>query len=115
ISGKGAGDVRWCFSQVKGAVSDNMAEADLYPQLRSTRQTGAADLRRQDFTAGYEEQKSVKSVHSKHILQSYKPEFNYFKGLETEEGKMTLDQIEPLPSQTAAFLLHTDLFGFFTV
>ncbi|KAG7216650.1 hypothetical protein INR49_023362 [Caranx melampygus] len=89
------GDMQWCFSQVKGAIDDDVAEA---PLILSDSFHGCWQNKNQpQFRSEY-------NVYS--TFQSHEPEFDYLKSLEIEEK---INKIRWLPQKNAAqFLLSTN-------
>ncbi|KAM9066463.1 serine/threonine-protein phosphatase 2A 55 kDa regulatory subunit B alpha isoform isoform X1 [Sarcophilus harrisii] len=115
--GEGAGggnDIQWCFSQVKGAVDDDVAEADIISTVEFNHSgellaTGDKGGRVVIFQ---QEQENKTQTHSRgeynvySTFQSHEPEFDYLKSLEIEEK---INKIRWLPQKNAAqFLLSTN-------
>nr|XP_061800489.1 serine/threonine-protein phosphatase 2A 55 kDa regulatory subunit B alpha isoform-like [Nerophis lumbriciformis] len=113
LSGAG-GDMQWCFSQVKGAIDDDVAEADIIStvefnhtgELLATGDKGGRVVIFQQEL----ENKSLPQFRSEYnvysTFQSHEPEFDYLKSLEIEEK---INKIRWLPQKNAAqFLLSTN-------
>ncbi|XP_061118202.1 serine/threonine-protein phosphatase 2A 55 kDa regulatory subunit B alpha isoform-like isoform X2 [Conger conger] len=115
MAGVGAGsDVQWCFSQVKGAIDDEVAEADVIStvefshsgELLATGDKGGRVVIFQQVP----ESKSQPHCRGEYTVystfQSHEPEFDYLKSLEIEEK---INKIRWLPQKNAAhFLLSTN-------
>ncbi|TKS85736.1 delta isoform PP2A subunit [Collichthys lucidus] len=110
----GGNDFQWCFSQVKGAIDEDVAEADIIStvefnysgELLATGDKGGRVVIFQH------EQESKNRPHLRgeynvySTFQSHEPEFDYLKSLEIEEK---INKIRWLPQQNAAhFLLSTN-------
>uniref|UniRef100_A0A8C7L1T0 Protein phosphatase 2, regulatory subunit B, alpha b n=1 Tax=Oncorhynchus kisutch TaxID=8019 RepID=A0A8C7L1T0_ONCKI len=117
ISGTGGGsnDVQWCFSQVKGAIDDDVAEADIISTvefnhsgelLATGDKGGRVVIFQQEIENKSQPQcRSEYNVYS--TFQSHEPEFDYLKSLEIEEK---INKIRWLPQKNAAqFLLSTNV------
>ncbi|RMB91000.1 hypothetical protein DUI87_32598 [Hirundo rustica rustica] len=115
MAGAGGGnDIQWCFSQVKGAVDDDVAEADIISTVEFNHSgellaTGDKGGRVVIFQ---QEQENKTQSHSRgeynvySTFQSHEPEFDYLKSLEIEEK---INKIRWLPQKNAAqFLLSTN-------
>uniref|UniRef100_A0A8C5C3N5 Serine/threonine-protein phosphatase 2A 55 kDa regulatory subunit B n=1 Tax=Gadus morhua TaxID=8049 RepID=A0A8C5C3N5_GADMO len=113
-SGKLTEDMQWCFSQVKGAIDDDVAEADIIStvefnhsgELLATGDRGGRVVIFQQEV----ENKSVPEYRSEYnvysTFQSHEPEFDYLKSLEIEEK---INKIRWLPQKNASqFLLSTN-------
>ncbi|NXY37240.1 2ABA phosphatase, partial [Pomatorhinus ruficollis] len=110
----GGNDIQWCFSQVKGAVDDDVAEADIISTVEFNHSgellaTGDKGGRVVIFQ---QEQENKTPSHSRgeynvySTFQSHEPEFDYLKSLEIEEK---INKIRWLPQKNAAqFLLSTN-------
>ncbi|NXI29996.1 2ABA phosphatase, partial [Sterrhoptilus dennistouni] len=110
----GGNDIQWCFSQVKGAVDDDVAEADIISTVEFNHSgellaTGDKGGRVVIFQ---QEQENKTQSHSRgeynvySTFQSHEPEFDYLKSLEIEEK---INKIRWLPQKNAAqFLLSTN-------
>ncbi|XP_069755730.1 serine/threonine-protein phosphatase 2A 55 kDa regulatory subunit B delta isoform isoform X3 [Narcine bancroftii] len=131
--GGGGNDLQWCFSQVKGAVDEDVAEADIIStvefnysgDLLATGDKGGRVVifqREQEVGNEFEFSGTKKLIYfcqSKSrphhgggeynvysTFQSHEPEFDYLKSLEIEEK---INKIRWLPQQNAAhFLLSTN-------
>ncbi|KAJ3606000.1 hypothetical protein NHX12_028043 [Muraenolepis orangiensis] len=85
--------MQWCFSQVKGAMDDDVAEADIIStvefnhsgELLATGDRGGRVVifQQEVENKGSPELRSEYSVYS--TFQSHEPEFDYLKSLEIEE------------------------------
>ncbi|OBS80599.1 hypothetical protein A6R68_21200, partial [Neotoma lepida] len=85
----GGNDIQWCFSQVKGAVDDDVAEGEGGSSTENKIQSHS---------------RGEYNVYS--TFQSHEPEFDYLKSLEIEEK---INKIRWLPQKNAAqFLLSTN-------
>lgn len=106
--------MQWCFSQVKGAIDDDVAEADIIStvefnhtgELLATGDKGGRVVIFQQET----ENKNLPQYRSEYnvysTFQSHEPEFDYLKSLEIEEK---INKIRWLPQKNAAqFLLSTN-------
>ncbi|KAI5620053.1 serine/threonine-protein phosphatase 2A 55 kDa regulatory subunit B alpha isoform [Silurus asotus] len=111
-AGGGGNDVQWCFSQVKGAIDDDVAEADIIStvefnhsgELLATGDKGGRVVIFQQDTENKAQCRSDYNVYS--TFQSHEPEFDYLKSLEIEEK---INKIRWLPQKNAAqFLLSTN-------
>uniref|UniRef100_A0A8C2AKZ2 Protein phosphatase 2, regulatory subunit B, alpha a n=1 Tax=Cyprinus carpio TaxID=7962 RepID=A0A8C2AKZ2_CYPCA len=108
----GAAAVRWCLSQVKGAVDDDVAEADIISavefnhsgELLATGDRGGRIVIFQQESKSLPQCRAEYNVYS--TFQSHEPEFDYLKSLEIEEK---INKIRWLPQKNAAhFLLSTN-------
>ncbi|XP_032985755.1 serine/threonine-protein phosphatase 2A 55 kDa regulatory subunit B delta isoform isoform X3 [Rhinolophus ferrumequinum] len=111
----GANDLQWCFSQVKGAIDEDVAEADI---ISTVEFNYSGDLLATGDKGGrvvifQREQENKSRPHSRgeynvySTFQSHEPEFDYLKSLEIEEK---INKIRWLPQQNAAqFLLSTNV------
>lgn len=110
----GGNDFQWCFSQVKGAVDEDVAEADIIStvefnysgDLLATGDKGGRVVifQREQENKGRAHSRGEYNVYS--TFQSHEPEFDYLKSLEIEEK---INKIRWLPQQNAAhFLLSTN-------
>uniref|UniRef100_A0A3Q1BLF1 Serine/threonine-protein phosphatase 2A 55 kDa regulatory subunit B n=1 Tax=Amphiprion ocellaris TaxID=80972 RepID=A0A3Q1BLF1_AMPOC len=108
------GDMQWCFSQVKGAIDDDVAEADIISTvefnhtgklLATGDKGGRVVIFQQEIENKNQPQfRSEYNVYS--TFQSHEPEFDYLKSLEIEEK---INKIRWLPQKNAAqFLLSTN-------
>ncbi|KAL4609259.1 serine/threonine-protein phosphatase 2A 55 kDa regulatory subunit B alpha isoform [Arapaima gigas] len=114
-AGVGSNDVQWCFSQVKGAIDDDVAEADIIStvefnhsgELLATGDKGGRVVifqQEQESKTGHPQSRGEYNVYS--TFQSHEPEFDYLKSLEIEEK---INKIRWLPQKNAAqFLLSTN-------
>ncbi|MED6286824.1 Serine/threonine-protein phosphatase 2A 55 kDa regulatory subunit B alpha isoform [Characodon lateralis] len=106
--------MQWCFSQVKGAIDDDVAEADIIStvefnhtgELLATGDKGGRVVIFQQEV----ENKNLPQFRSEYnvysTFQSHEPEFDYLKSLEIEEK---INKIRWLPQKNAAqFLLSTN-------
>ncbi|XP_033829087.1 serine/threonine-protein phosphatase 2A 55 kDa regulatory subunit B alpha isoform isoform X1 [Periophthalmus magnuspinnatus] len=113
-AGEKSSEMEWCFSQVKGAIDDEVAEADLISavefnytgELLATGDKGGRIVIFQQNP----ENKSQPQCHAEYnvysTFQSHEPEFDYLKSLEIEEK---INKIRWLPKKNAAhFLLSTN-------
>ncbi|PKU36232.1 serine threonine-protein phosphatase 2a 55 kda regulatory subunit b delta isoform [Limosa lapponica baueri] len=112
--GGGSNDFQWCFSQVKGAIDEDVAEADI---ISTVEFNYSGDLLATGDKGGrvvifQREQENKSRPHSRgeynvySTFQSHEPEFDYLKSLEIEEK---INKIRWLPQQNAAhFLLSTN-------
>ncbi|XP_034631790.1 serine/threonine-protein phosphatase 2A 55 kDa regulatory subunit B delta isoform isoform X2 [Trachemys scripta elegans] len=112
--GGGGNDFQWCFSQVKGAIDEDVAEADI---ISTVEFNYSGDLLATGDKGGrvvifQREQENKSRPHSRgeynvySTFQSHEPEFDYLKSLEIEEK---INKIRWLPQQNAAhFLLSTN-------
>ncbi|XP_017749328.1 PREDICTED: serine/threonine-protein phosphatase 2A 55 kDa regulatory subunit B delta isoform isoform X2 [Rhinopithecus bieti] len=110
----GGNDFQWCFSQVKGAIDEDVAEADV---ISTVEFNYSGDLLATGDKGGrvvifQREQENKSRPHSRgeynvySTFQSHEPEFDYLKSLEIEEK---INKIRWLPQQNAAhFLLSTN-------
>ncbi|XP_053524351.1 serine/threonine-protein phosphatase 2A 55 kDa regulatory subunit B delta isoform isoform X1 [Artibeus jamaicensis] len=110
----GGNDLQWCFSQVKGAIDEDVAEADI---ISTVEFNYSGDLLATGDKGGrvvifQREQENKSRPHSRgeynvySTFQSHEPEFDYLKSLEIEEK---INKIRWLPQQNAAhFLLSTN-------
>ncbi|XP_033065208.1 serine/threonine-protein phosphatase 2A 55 kDa regulatory subunit B delta isoform isoform X1 [Trachypithecus francoisi] len=110
----GGNDFQWCFSQVKGAIDEDVAEADI---ISTVEFNYSGDLLATGDKGGrvvifQREQENKSRPHSRgeynvySTFQSHEPEFDYLKSLEIEEK---INKIRWLPQQNAAhFLLSTN-------
>ncbi|RXM35429.1 Serine/threonine-protein phosphatase 2A 55 kDa regulatory subunit B delta isoform [Acipenser ruthenus] len=111
MAGVGGGnDFQWCFSQVKGAIDEDVAEADI---ISTVEFNYSGDLLATGDKGGrvvifQREQESKNRPHSRgeynvySTFQSHEPEFDYLKSLEIEEK---INKIRWLPQQNAAHSL----------
>ncbi|XP_016375903.1 serine/threonine-protein phosphatase 2A 55 kDa regulatory subunit B alpha isoform-like [Sinocyclocheilus rhinocerous] len=114
MDGDGEGQSRWCLSQVKGAVDDDVAEADIISAVEFNHSgellaTGDRGGRIVIFQQE-QENKSLPQFRAEYnvysTFQSHEPEFDYLKSLEIEEK---INKIRWLPQKNAAhFLLSTN-------
>uniref|UniRef100_A0A2K6G804 Serine/threonine-protein phosphatase 2A 55 kDa regulatory subunit B n=1 Tax=Propithecus coquereli TaxID=379532 RepID=A0A2K6G804_PROCO len=115
MAGAGGGnDIQWCFSQVKGAVDDDVAEADIISTVEfnhSGELLATGDKGGRVVIFQQEQENKIQS-HSRgeynvySTFQSHEPEFDYLKSLEIEEK---INKIRWLPQKNAAqFLLSTN-------
>uniref|UniRef100_A0A8C8ZDU1 Protein phosphatase 2 regulatory subunit Balpha n=1 Tax=Prolemur simus TaxID=1328070 RepID=A0A8C8ZDU1_PROSS len=105
----------WCFSQVKGAVDDDVAEADIISTVEfnhSGELLATGDKGGRVVIFQQEQENKIQS-HSRgeynvySTFQSHEPEFDYLKSLEIEEK---INKIRWLPQKNAAqFLLSTNV------
>ncbi|CAB1321905.1 unnamed protein product [Coregonus sp. 'balchen'] len=113
-AGGGGNDVQWCFSQVKGAIDDDVAEADIISTvefnhsgelLATGDKGGRVVIFQQELESKSQPQcRGEYNVYS--TFQSHEPEFDYLKSLEIEEK---INKIRWLPQKNAAqFLLSTN-------
>ncbi|KAG7274527.1 hypothetical protein CRUP_023904, partial [Coryphaenoides rupestris] len=106
-AGGGCNDVQWCFSQVKGAIDDDVAEADIISTVEFNHSgellaTGDKGGRVVIFQQEPEPQcRGEYNVYS--TFQSHEPEFDYLKSLEIEEK---INKIRWLPQKNAAQFLY---------
>ncbi|XP_064868863.1 serine/threonine-protein phosphatase 2A 55 kDa regulatory subunit B delta isoform-like isoform X1 [Oncorhynchus nerka] len=110
----GGNDFQWCFSQVKGAIDEDVAEADIISTVEFNHSgeflaTGDKGGRVVIFQ---HEQECKNRPHLRgeynvySTFQSHEPEFDYLKSLEIEEK---INKIRWLPQQNSAhFLLSTN-------
>ncbi|XP_061590428.1 serine/threonine-protein phosphatase 2A 55 kDa regulatory subunit B alpha isoform-like [Cololabis saira] len=107
-------DMQWSFSQVKGAIDDDVAEADIISTvefnhtgefLATGDKGGRVVIFQQEIeNKNHPQLRSEYSVYS--TFQSHEPEFDYLKSLEIEEK---INKIRWLPQKNAAqFLLSTN-------
>ncbi|XP_041317047.1 serine/threonine-protein phosphatase 2A 55 kDa regulatory subunit B delta isoform [Pyrgilauda ruficollis] len=107
-------EVQWCFLQVKGAIDEDVAEADIIStvefnytgDLLATGDKGGRVVifQREQETKSRPLARGEYNVYS--TFQSHEPEFDYLKSLEIEEK---INKIRWLPQQNAAhFLLSTN-------
>uniref|UniRef100_A0A674N4E7 Serine/threonine-protein phosphatase 2A 55 kDa regulatory subunit B n=1 Tax=Takifugu rubripes TaxID=31033 RepID=A0A674N4E7_TAKRU len=110
--GDGDGDILWRFSQVKGAMDDDVAEADIIStvefnhtgELLATGDKGGRVVIFQQQGQNGPRGGAEYNVYS--TFQSHEPEFDYLKSLEIEEK---INKIRWLPQSNAAhFLLSTN-------
>uniref|UniRef100_A0A8C7Z2L0 Serine/threonine-protein phosphatase 2A 55 kDa regulatory subunit B n=1 Tax=Oryzias sinensis TaxID=183150 RepID=A0A8C7Z2L0_9TELE len=112
--GGGSSDVQWCFSQVKGAMDDDVAEADIIStvefnqsgELLATGDKGGRVVifQQEPESKNQPLRRGEYNVYS--TFQSHEPEFDYLKSLEIEEK---INKIRWLPQKNAAhFLLSTN-------
>ncbi|XP_036295189.1 serine/threonine-protein phosphatase 2A 55 kDa regulatory subunit B delta isoform isoform X2 [Pipistrellus kuhlii] len=110
----GGNDLQWCFSQVKGAIDEDVAEADIIStvefnysgDLLATGDKGGRVVifQREQENKSHPHSRGEYNVYS--TFQSHEPEFDYLKSLEIEEK---INKIRWLPQQNAAhFLLSTN-------
>uniref|UniRef100_A0AAY4EH39 Uncharacterized protein n=1 Tax=Denticeps clupeoides TaxID=299321 RepID=A0AAY4EH39_9TELE len=111
----GQSDTQWCFSQVKGAIDYDIAEADIISTVEFNHSgellaTGDKGGRVVIFQQEPENKclgffcRGEYNVYS--TFQSHEPEFDYLKSLEIEEK---INKICWLPQKNAAhFLLSTN-------
>uniref|UniRef100_A0A8B9K2X7 Protein phosphatase 2, regulatory subunit B, delta n=1 Tax=Astyanax mexicanus TaxID=7994 RepID=A0A8B9K2X7_ASTMX len=110
----GGNDFQWCFSQVKGAIDEDVAEADIIStvefnysgELLATGDKGGRVVifQREQESKNRPLSRGEYNVYS--TFQSHEPEFDYLKSLEIEEK---INKIRWLPQQNAAhFLLSTN-------
>ena len=107
----GSNDLQWCFSRVKGAIIEDMADADIMSTVELNYSGGllVTGDKGGRVVIFLREQENKSRPHSRgeynvySIFQSHEPELDYLKSLEIE-GK-----IRWLPQQNAAhFLLSTN-------
>ncbi|XP_057212529.1 serine/threonine-protein phosphatase 2A 55 kDa regulatory subunit B alpha isoform [Triplophysa rosa] len=114
MDGDGDGQSRWCLSQVKGAVDDDVAEADIISavefnhsgELLATGDRGGRIVifQQEQESKNIPQCRAEYNVYS--TFQSHEPEFDYLKSLEIEEK---INKIRWLPQKNAAhFLLSTN-------
>ncbi|XP_043939077.1 serine/threonine-protein phosphatase 2A 55 kDa regulatory subunit B alpha isoform isoform X4 [Protopterus annectens] len=110
----GGNDVQWCFSQVKGAIDDDVAEADIIStvEFNSSGELLATGDKGGRVVIFQQEQENKNLLQSRgeynvySTFQSHEPEFDYLKSLEIEEK---INKIRWLPQKNAAqFLLSTN-------
>ncbi|KAA8578855.1 hypothetical protein FQN60_005323 [Etheostoma spectabile] len=115
-AGGGASDVQWCFSQVKGAIDDDVAEADIIStvefnhsgELLATGDKGGRVVIFQQEPESKNQPQCRGEYNVYSTFQSHEPEFDYLKSLEIEEK---INKIRWLPQKNAAqFLLSTNVF-----
>ncbi|MGH0144599.1 UNVERIFIED_CONTAM: hypothetical protein FKN15_003808 [Acipenser sinensis] len=111
MAGVGGGnDLQWCFAQVKGAIDEDVAEADI---ISTVEFNYSGDLLATGDKGGrvvifQREQESKNRPHSRgeynvySTFQSHEPEFDYLKSLEIEEK---INKIRWLPQQNATHSL----------
>uniref|UniRef100_A0A8B9KTU2 Serine/threonine-protein phosphatase 2A 55 kDa regulatory subunit B n=1 Tax=Astyanax mexicanus TaxID=7994 RepID=A0A8B9KTU2_ASTMX len=113
-AGGGGNDVQWCFSQVKGAIDDDVAEADIIStvefnhsgELLATGDKGGRVVIFQQDTENKSQPQCRSEYNVYSTFQSHEPEFDYLKSLEIEEK---INKIRWLPQKNAAqFLLSTN-------
>lgn len=113
-AGGGGNDVQWCFSQVKGAIDDDVAEADIIStvefnhsgELLATGDKGGRVVIFQQETENKSQSQFRSEYNVYSTFQSHEPEFDYLKSLEIEEK---INKIRWLPQKNAAqFLLSTN-------
>ncbi|XP_016101317.1 serine/threonine-protein phosphatase 2A 55 kDa regulatory subunit B alpha isoform-like [Sinocyclocheilus grahami] len=113
-AGGGGNDVQWCFSQVKGAIDDDVAEADIIStvefnhsgELLATGDKGGRVVIFQQETENKSQPQCRSEYNVYSTFQSHEPEFDYLKSLEIEEK---INKIRWLPQKNAAqFLLSTN-------
>uniref|UniRef100_W5NGT3 Serine/threonine-protein phosphatase 2A 55 kDa regulatory subunit B n=1 Tax=Lepisosteus oculatus TaxID=7918 RepID=W5NGT3_LEPOC len=113
-AGGGGNDVQWCFSQVKGAIDDDVAEADIIStvefnhsgELLATGDKGGRVVIFQQEQENKNQPQSRGEYNVYSTFQSHEPEFDYLKSLEIEEK---INKIRWLPQKNAAqFLLSTN-------
>uniref|UniRef100_A0A9J7Z8R4 Protein phosphatase 2, regulatory subunit B, alpha a n=1 Tax=Cyprinus carpio carpio TaxID=630221 RepID=A0A9J7Z8R4_CYPCA len=108
------GQSRWCLSQVKGAIDDDVAEADIISavefshsgELLATGDRGGRIVifQQEQESKNLPQGRAEYNVYS--TFQSHEPEFDYLKSLEIEEK---INKIRWLPQKNAAhFLLSTN-------
>lgn len=105
MAGAGGGnDIQWCFSQVKGAVDDDVAEADIISTVEfnhSGELLATGDKGGRVVIFQQEQENKIQS-HSRgeynvySTFQSHEPEFDYLKSLEIEEK---INKIRWLPQK----------------
>ncbi|RXN07042.1 serine threonine- phosphatase 2A 55 kDa regulatory subunit B delta isoform [Labeo rohita] len=111
MAGVGGGnDFQWCFSQVKGAIDEDVAEADIIStvefnysgELLATGDKGGRVVifQREQESKNRPSSRGEYNVYS--TFQSHEPEFDYLKSLEIEEK---INKIRWLPQQNAAHFL----------
>uniref|UniRef100_A0AAR2K321 Protein phosphatase 2 regulatory subunit Balpha n=1 Tax=Pygocentrus nattereri TaxID=42514 RepID=A0AAR2K321_PYGNA len=105
---------QWCLSQVKGAIDDDVTEADIISavEFNHSGELLATGDRGGRIVIFQQEQESKTLAHSRgeynvySTFQSHEPEFDYLKSLEIEEK---INKIRWLPQKNAAhFLLSTN-------
>ncbi|CAL8081989.1 unnamed protein product [Orchesella dallaii] len=113
----GNGEIQWCFSQVKGALDDDVTEADIVScvefnddgEFLATGDKGGRVVifsrdKDKDESKDFPSRKGEYSVYS--TFQSHEPEFDYLKSLEIEEK---INKIKWLKRKNPAhFLLSTN-------
>uniref|UniRef100_A0A4W5QP33 Serine/threonine-protein phosphatase 2A 55 kDa regulatory subunit B n=1 Tax=Hucho hucho TaxID=62062 RepID=A0A4W5QP33_9TELE len=110
----GGNDFQWCFSQVKGAIDEDVAEADIIStvefnhsgELLATGDKGGRVVifQHEQECKNRPHLRGEYNVYS--TFQSHEPEFDYLKSLEIEEK---INKIRWLPQQNSAhFLLSTN-------
>ncbi|KAG7274531.1 hypothetical protein CRUP_023908 [Coryphaenoides rupestris] len=113
-AGGGCNDVQWCFSQVKGAIDDDVAEADIIStvefnhsgELLATGDKGGRVVIFQQEPESKNQPQCRGEYNVYSTFQSHEPEFDYLKSLEIEEK---INKIRWLPQKNAAqFLLSTN-------
>ncbi|KAG7476359.1 hypothetical protein MATL_G00082050 [Megalops atlanticus] len=113
-AGGGSNDVQWCFSQVKGAIDDDVAEADIIStvefshsgELLATGDKGGRVVIFQQAPENKSQPQYRGEYNVYSTFQSHEPEFDYLKSLEIEEK---INKIRWLPQKNAAqFLLSTN-------
>ncbi|TDH13288.1 hypothetical protein EPR50_G00056540 [Perca flavescens] len=113
-AGGGTSDVQWCFSQVKGAIDDDVAEADIIStvefnhsgELLATGDKGGRVVIFQQEPESKNQPQCRGEYNVYSTFQSHEPEFDYLKSLEIEEK---INKIRWLPQKNAAqFLLSTN-------
>uniref|UniRef100_A0A7N6AD35 Serine/threonine-protein phosphatase 2A 55 kDa regulatory subunit B n=1 Tax=Anabas testudineus TaxID=64144 RepID=A0A7N6AD35_ANATE len=113
-AGGGNSDVQWCFSQVKGAIDDDVAEADIIStvefnhsgELLATGDKGGRVVIFQQEPESKNQPLCRGEYNVYSTFQSHEPEFDYLKSLEIEEK---INKIRWLSQKNAAqFLLSTN-------
>uniref|UniRef100_A0A8C1PK75 Serine/threonine-protein phosphatase 2A 55 kDa regulatory subunit B n=1 Tax=Cyprinus carpio TaxID=7962 RepID=A0A8C1PK75_CYPCA len=111
MAGVGGGnDFQWCFAQVKGAIDEDVAEADIISTVEFNYSgellaTGDKGGRVVIFQREQESKNRLLSRGEYNVystFQSHEPEFDYLKSLEIEEK---INKIRWLPQQNAAHFL----------
>ncbi|XP_055017286.1 LOW QUALITY PROTEIN: serine/threonine-protein phosphatase 2A 55 kDa regulatory subunit B alpha isoform [Boleophthalmus pectinirostris] len=112
-AGEESSDMEWCFSQVKGPIDDEVAEADIISTvefnytgelLATGDRGGRIVIFEQDKSQNQPQCRAQYNVYS--TFQSHKPEFDSLKSLEIEEK---INNIRWLPQKNAAhFVLSTN-------
>ncbi|CAI8052305.1 Protein phosphatase PP2A 55 kDa regulatory subunit, partial [Geodia barretti] len=117
-----AGEIPWCFSQVKGTIEEEVTEADIISTvefnhdgefLATGDKGGRVVIFQRDGTKMRQSRRRTSSppvfrcdynVYS--TFQSHEPEFDYLKSLEIEEKINQIAWVKP--SGSSLFLLTTN-------
>lgn len=111
MTGNG-GEIQWCFSQVKGSVEEEVADADIIScvefdstgELLATGDKGGRVVIFQRDKASKAAVPSRGEYNVYSTFQSHEPEFDYLKSLEIEEKNQQDSMAEANQPQSLSFI-----------